>query len=418
MRFKKPIVTTGIYTIPGDSPRKVEITNDRLSHWASQFSAMKDAGVSVPAPWNHSKEALPMSVGNDGTLPRSDINAGWWDKIWVEDNTLWGELDVPRSEDAVKIGTNVKETSIYVRPEFSDGSGNSWDDSLMHIALVTHPIENGQGNFEPVTNEEEAGIALAMSQLTEPLSMSSIDNDHQVGSVKTKSGIQEMLEALRAVMIDLPDDTHEVNFMERLLVALRQKKASENPEDSSISNPPEGAKEQPAPVAMSQEKENLEQGAGVASNEEAVLSHPTYKAASKTIEFLMSHLNGQEKDKLSSRRDALVKSGKISEDYASKHLDPAINEFQMSFGDDGSVKVCPASTIMEALEASPSLTTGIISGSDSDQASLQQIGLAMSQSGTTGLPQGYQEEGNPNEVGGPSAEEIALEFLSNTGHAG
>ena len=132
----------------------------------------------------------------------------------------------------------------------------------------------------------------------------------------------------------------------------------------------------------------------------------------------MSHLNGQEKDKLSARRDALVKSGKISEDYASKHLDSAINEFQMSFGDDGSVKVCPASTIMEALEASPSLTTGIISGSDSDQASLQQIGLAMSQSGTTGLPQGYQEEGNPNEVGGPSAEEIALEFLSNTGHAG
>ena len=288
----------------------------------------------------------------------------------------------------------------------------------MHIALVTHPIENGQGNFEPVTNEESVGISLAMSQLTEPLSMSSVDNDHQVGAVKTKSGIQDMLEALRAVMIDLPDDTHEVNFMERLLVALRQKKASENPEDSSISNPPEGAKEQPAPVAMSQEKENLEQGAGVASNEEAVLSHPTYKAASKTIEFLMSHLNGQEKDKLSARRDALVKSGKISEDYASKHLDSEINEFQMSFGDDGSVKVCPASTIMEALEASPSLTTGIISGSDSDQASLQQIGLAMSQSGTTGLPQGYQEEGNPNEVGGPSAEEIALEFLSNTGHAG
>ena len=53
MRFKKPIVTTGIYTIPGDSPRKVEITNDRLSHWANQFSNMKKAGVSVPAPWNH-----------------------------------------------------------------------------------------------------------------------------------------------------------------------------------------------------------------------------------------------------------------------------------------------------------------------------------------------------------------------------
>ena len=142
MRFKKPIVTTGVYTIPGDTPRKVEVTSDRLNHWADQFHSMKSAGVSVPAPWNHSTEALPMSVGNDGTLPRSDINAGWWDKVWVEDNTLWGELDVPQNEDAVKIGTSVKESSIYVRPSFVDGSGNEWKDSLMHIALVTHPIEN------------------------------------------------------------------------------------------------------------------------------------------------------------------------------------------------------------------------------------------------------------------------------------
>ena len=116
MRFKKPIVTTGVYSIPGDIPQKVEVTSDRLDHWASQFGKMKKAGISVPAPWNHSKEAFPMSSGNDGTLPRSDINAGWWDKVWVEDNTLWGEVNVPSNEDAVKIGTNVKESSIYVRP--------------------------------------------------------------------------------------------------------------------------------------------------------------------------------------------------------------------------------------------------------------------------------------------------------------
>lgn len=421
MRFKKPIVTTGVYTIPGETPKKVEITQDRLSHWVKQFDSMKKAGISVPAPWNHSKDALPMSVGNDGTLPRSDINAGWWEKIWMQDGTLWGELDVPRSEDAVKIGTNVKESSIYVRPEFNDGSGNKWDDSLMHIALVTHPIENGQGNFEAV-EEMEQGIALAMSQLTEPLSMSNLDEVRPGGSVAPqKNGLQEMLESLRAVMIDLPDDTNDVNFMERLLVALRQKKASENPEEDSITNPPEGAKEQPAPVAMSQEKEtDVKEVLPQETTAEEVLAHPSYQAATKTIAFLMSHLNGQEKAKLQERRDTLLASGKVSEDYASKHLDPAISDFKMSFGEDGSVEVCNAATIMDALEAAPSLVTGILGkGQQPDASSLQQLGLAMSQSGMQGIPAGlnYQEEVNPDEDG-PNAEDIAMEFLRNTGHAG
>jgi hypothetical protein len=288
----------------------------------------------------------------------------------------------------------------------------------MHIALVTHPIENGQGNFEAV-EEMEQGIALAMSQLTEPLSMSNLDEVRPGGSVAPqKNGIQEMLESLRAVAIDLPDDTHEVNFMERLIVALRQKKASENPEDDSISNPPEGAKEQPAPVAMSQEKETDVNK--TISQEEAVLSHPSYQAATKTISFLMSHLNGQEKSKLQERRNTLLAGGKVSEDYASKHLDPAISDFKMSFGEDGSVEVCNAATIMDALEAAPSLVTGILSKSQGDPnaTTLQQLGLAMSQSGMAGIPAGFnlQEEQNPNETDGPSPEDIAVEFLRNTGH--
>jgi len=209
--------------------------------------------------------------------------------------------------------------------------------------------------------------------------------------------------------------------MERLLVALRQKKASENPEEDSITNPPEGAKEQPAPVAMSQEKEtDVKEVLPQETTAEEVLAHPSYQAATKTIAFLMSHLNGQEKAKLQERRDTLLASGKVSEDYASKHLDPAISDFKMSFGEDGSVEVCNAATIMDALEAAPSLVTGILGkGQQPDANSLQQLGLAMSQSGMQGIPAGlnYQEEVNPDEDG-PNAEDIAMEFLRNTGHAG
>ena len=242
------------------------------------------------------------------------------------------------------------------------------------------------------------------------------DSQHQ--------GLQGMLELLRSLQIDLPEDTNEVNFMERLMVALRQKKASEQPEDQSVTTPPEGAKEQPAPVAMSQEKKSevQEQEATLSHEEqvgeEVVMSHPKFKAASQTISFLLSHIGQQEKNGLADRRNNLVSTGKVTEAYAAEHLDPSIGSFQMSFGDDGNPEVCAAAQIMDALESAPSLTTGVLGRSTQDSESLQKIALAMSQSGIEGLPVGfgYQEESLESEEG-PDADEIALDFLKNTGHA-
>ena len=418
MRFKKPLVSAGLYTVPtSDGSRKVAIDPERLAHWTSQFNKMKEKGISVPAPWAHSKDSLPIQMGNDGTLPRSDMNAGWWNKMWVEDNTLWGELEVPQNEDAIKIGKNVRESSIYVRPQFEDGGGNIWNDSLMHIALVTHPVENGQDNFQPIEMANGDEISLAMSQLTEPLSMATKVED--VRGVPVGSSVKDVLEALRANRIDLPDDTDDDNFMERLMTALRQKKVSESPEEESITKQPEGAKEQPAPVAMSQTKDQKNEVQGVEKNQDAVelvMSHPKYQAAQQTIQFLLNHLGEQAKTGLSERRDNLISGGKITEEYAQQHLDPAIEAFQMSFGDDGKQQGCSAATIMEALESAPSLTGSILSGTG--QLDPSQLALAMSQAGME-LPEGLKEEGLPMKsatLNSENADEVALEFLKNTGH--
>jgi len=424
MRFKKPIVNTGVYAIPtSEGTKKVSITKDRLHHWATQFDGMKDAGISVPAPWSHSKDALPIQMGSDGTLPRSDINAGWWDKLWVDGDTLWGELNVPSNEDAIKIGKSVRESSVYVRPEFNDGSGNKWKDSLMHIALVTHPIENKQDNFQPV-EADGGGISLSMSQLTEPLTMAEEKVEGQQYNAANAS-MDTVLESLRENKIDLPDDTSEDNFMERLLTALRQKKVSESPdEEDSLTNQPEGAKEQPAPVAMAQEKQetnvDVQQDDQDQGAVDLVMSHPKYKAAQQTIQFLMNHLSGQQKNALTSRRTALIESGKITEDYATKHLDPVIAEFSMSFGADGQSSACPAETIMEALESAPSLTgSSLLSGKNKESLTQgQQLVLAMSQMGTVELPAGLSEETLPlksESLDAESTDAIALEFLRNTG---
>lgn len=235
----------------------------------------------------------------------------------------------------------------------------------------------------------------------------------------SQNGVPALLESLRAVAIDLPEDTNDTNFMERLLVALRQKKASEHPEDKSVSKPPEGAKEQPAPVAMSQENaKEIEASSDDKQLEEVVMSHPKFQAAQKTVNFLMGHIGNQHKEQLASRRDSLISEGKITEEYAAQHLNPSIDGFQMSFGEDGSVSECAAAQIMDALEAAPSLTTNILGGSNSSQ-DLNKLALAMSQSGVSGLPAGInlQEEKNPAAGEGLNPDDVALEFLKNTGHA-
>jgi len=73
---------------------------------------------------------------------------------------------------------------------------------------------------------------------------------------------------------------------------------------------------------------------------------------------------------------------------------------------------------MDALEAATSLTTNILGGGNSSQ-DLNKLALAMSQSGVSGLPAGLnlQEESNPASGEGINPDDVALEFLKNTGHA-
>lgn len=64
-KFKKPIVSAGVFLVGNDQGgRHTEVlTKDRLHHWAKTFGVMKKNGVRIPAPWAHSKDALPVVMG-------------------------------------------------------------------------------------------------------------------------------------------------------------------------------------------------------------------------------------------------------------------------------------------------------------------------------------------------------------------
>lgn len=417
MKFKKPIVSAGVYAIPtAAGPRMETITEDRLRKWAESFKAMREKGLRVPAPWTHDDKASPVVVGSDGTLPQSDKNGGFWEKLWVEDQegvpTLFGELDAPGSAEdmstpAGKIGKTVQETSIYVRPEFMDGKGNKWQDALMHIALVTHPVEPGQKNFEQVTE----GLALSMAMQTHTMSKNpdykGVDesqnnsgrdqpSDNGTGSV---SNIKTLIDTLKRVAkIVLPDDTDESCLSERLLGALLQKEISETPEVdgpdttkrkdpqlNTTKKPPEGAKLKTAPIIMALSETQIKAivdskvvnpvtgkpfdaaelnpvETPVEIDDDTIMSHPAFAAQVSANKALLGVLSAQKLGTLVSRIDSLIRAGKITKDYADKRLKPQLEGFQMSFGSDGKPQAHPVELILEGLESSPILSRSAGSG--------------------------------------------------------
>jgi hypothetical protein len=503
-KFKKRIVLAGMYEIPqpDGSYRREFIDPERLEHWADTARTMLQRGFRIPAPWNHDGAALPVQVGVDGTLSSALDNGGWWTGFTVEEEldgtpALYGVLEIPGEiadphSLASKIGQTIKDTSVYVRPEFRDSSGQAWTDALMHVALVTHPIEHNQPNFTPLdtaTGQRSAtdpgllpagSLALCMNYCRYPVRMALPAATGSVSSRKTGgaggpgmpgtpgkgkspaassadkslqsslgqeggdaqiNSFQELLLRLREVAkIALPEDTSPENLIERLRVALLQKAASEEEEDQgSITTPPEGATEQPAPVLMSF---NPKQIASILASkvvnpdtgqpfteaelkavgstpapapvtppaDEVVMSHPRYQELEKSAGFLAARLNEQALAGLRTRIKGLISGpkAKITQEYAQKHLEPHLAGFKMSFNADGTVRPHQVEVILDALEAVPTVLgpSRLLPGTAmSLPAAPQGVGAAVEP-----LPPGFEG----SQVSEQQAAEIANEFLKNT----
>ncbi len=466
MKFKKTIVKEGVYSIEdpngpiagpdGKKYRLEQITESRIKHWANTHSAMRKKGLSIPAPVVHDQKAVPVVRGTDGTLPRSDVNKGWWEKLWVENGKdgaiLKGEVDI-EDDVAKKIGKTIKEVSVYERPAFRTGDGSDWNDALMHIALVTHPVEPNQSNFEPV----KEGVSLSMSHR---LKMAEVPPSNEgtgtevtgpnssvsIKSVASGDSIQDLIKNLQSIAkIALPDDTTDENLIERLNAALIQKQTSEQGEgaDGTTTSPPGESREQPAPVAMSFSPKQIDRlikdkavnpetdqpytkndlaKIGVA---DTAMSHPSYQAQVAANQALLTHVSNQHKSALHSRVEKLVSSRRTTKEYAEQSLLPLIDGFAMSFTDEGAISPTPIDTVLSALEAQPSPSSlGTIADVTSGPPNLSSHtavlnALAMSQGG--GLPGGInlnEESGGMDDLSPISeddAESVATKFLQNTG---
>lgn len=217
-----------------------------LTKIAATTNKMIANGLKIPAPFDHSKNAIPRTEVeiNKDKAASSYNNAGYWNSFWVAPNekgkpALYGQVDAPGSLDDkdspyYKLKNTCKEVSISLADEYEDGLGRTWTDGLLHVAVVNHAIVPDQSPFED-SNISIVNLSMADPDTDDEESKSSSD---EPGS-KSEGALAELVTALRKLNVVLPSDTSTKTFMRDLLVAV-----------SNVPNRPNQEIE-PIPVYMS-----------------------------------------------------------------------------------------------------------------------------------------------------------------------
>lgn len=369
-KFTKDILRPGrFYARNLESGERVRtsFSKDDLKRYAADFKRMKDAGLKMPAPYDH-----------DGSTPLKDLssaknNAGYWDEIWFDEgsNTLKGLLVVENDDEVKKIGKTVQEVSPGIST-WMDGDGTTWENTFNHVALVTRPVMQRQSNFVPVSQLSEGKVlverpapdgkkdanghpvierlgAVALSlfsfdgkPITKPVKAKGMSLQEDVTNNLQAAGktnnqppatdpqsiqresMKRVLQILNSAGISLAPDTTPDNLVERLELV-----GGALLDNGVLTNP-----------AVGREHQSFT-GSGVALSIDN--PNPVVKfAVLQTAEHYRNRIQG------------LIDSGRCTVDYANKALLPLTQSITLSIGDDGKRKEdSPLDIVLSALERQP-----------------------------------------------------------------
>lgn len=360
-KFKKSILPVGSYvvTTPGGTRQVRSFDKSYLETVASNANKMIAAGLHIPAPFKHLKEAVPVT---DEHTTDSFQNAGYWDsfEMAVEDgkDVLVGIIDAPGDSanmdtPAGKLQNTIKEVSACIRDNWQDGLGRNWGPCILHAAPVLHPVVPGQDGFSLM----DSTVALSLSGL--------VDEVEQESEVS----IGELSQLLKdAVGVFLPTNTSPKQLTSVLKVALQQYKLcrDEDQSDSEIVETqslfmslPEGTK---MALTKSAAEEMVKLGAINPKTNKAFTLEDFDVVPDKTDslkEYALALTRQATDDKkltLRSRIQNLVTNGQTSKEFADANLYPAIETYQLSLGENAQFQKTNIELLVESLESIPAKT--------------------------------------------------------------
>lgn len=374
----KEILPVGTYLTNSNNGRvRKDFSRPYLEKLAKNANQMIESGLRIPAPFDHSKEAVPIEINK---APASAFNnAGYWTHFAVQKNdegkdVLIGIADVPGSlKDAnspyYKALHSAKDVSVSLREEYIDGIGRKWDDAILHVALVNHAVVPGQKEFQTIPDGSQV------------YNLSMLDNEPGSDKDAVEPGLIENVRTVlkEACDIIIPASNSVNVFLRDLLVAASQIKAS---------RPVDGQELQPVPIYMSTTGDNSmplskEQAEALvatkalnpATKQPFTMEDLGFKAApagldlstlqsqladkdakiakaASVIQALVNKVVNDTKQSIQSRINKLISNGVITKEYADSQLVPRL-DFQMSTLDDGSMASHPLEVTLSALEQLP-----------------------------------------------------------------
>lgn len=355
-RMNKEILPVGTYlvTTPEGKRTLKEFSKDYLTKVVENTNKMISAGLKIPAPFKHLKEAIPVTeeVSTDAYN-----NAGYWDSFELKEVkgqvTLLGVVDAhgdteDTNTNAGKLKHTVKEVSACIRDKWVDGLGREWGPCLLHVASVLHPVVPGQDGYSLMEN-------------TYALSVSGLLDTHE-----DSVSISEISSLLKEVAgIYLPENTEPDRLSSVLKVALLQYKLCNDDEEedtevvetqSLFLSLPEGKK---MPLSKQQAEELVKLGAVNPKTtkpfviDDFDVQEEQPDPIKQYALALRSQATEEKKGVLKNRVTNLVTSGRINKEYAETNLSPQIETYELSLGNDMKFVKTPVEAVIEALEQIP-----------------------------------------------------------------
>lgn len=326
MIINKQVIKPGIYQTRNG--REI-VTNERIKHWKNTINEMIQQGIKPPVSWGHNSKAIPTNQ-DDLEFWNSKLVAGKIVEASIKNNNLEILFDAPgviiqdgkliaESEiDGKTVKTSIEEVSIGAS-DWTDGSGKTWKDAPIHVALVSLPVCSNQDGFSVVNDNQSYFSVFSLNNLGDKME-------------ETKTEFADVLKALSSIGLTLPESTTPETLFRDIVVSAAAIAAMKVEDKKEEQNEPE-------------ESGNAENSV---DPKEAESTYMGLLANNPIMLSIAARLQESDREKRLDRLNKLSNRGLPR--HAANNIREKITSAKFSTGVDGKPVPVPVDDILEVLE--------------------------------------------------------------------